>query len=157
MPPGKPSPGEEQEERVRSQLVAEGYEQPFGASDGEIRRNLGITGKCADFVGYHPQLDGWLVAESKGGDLEKAEAQLKNTLSGLLAKISDAVMITDLRVYIRAEQYDKLSNHLPASLSLGGYYLRSNDSYLGNYDESNEWVYRELTGIRILAVRVSKQ
>ncbi len=143
----------DQEEAVRRKLIAHGYTQPYGTSDEEIRRNLGIKGKCADFVGYHPQLDRWLIAESKGGNLDIAEAQLANTLLALLSKEPDAAGRVEVRVYISAHQYGQLRGEPPKSSGRGGYYVRDVDSYLGTYDEKNRWAYREIWGIMILAVR----
>jgi hypothetical protein len=151
--PDSQEAGEAQEASIRARLLSEGYTQPYGASDDEIRKTLGITGKCADFVGYHPELDRWLIAESKGGNLEDAEAQLANTLQDLLTKEPGALGRAELRVYISANQYDMLGGEPPQSLGRGGYYLREVDNYLGTYDEKNMWSYRELRGIRILAVR----
>ena len=130
MPVGQQTPGEEQEARVRSRLVAEGYEQLYGASDYEIRRNLGFRGKCADFVGYHPQLDRWLIAESKGSDLDAAEKQLQNTLLALVSKEPQAVGKISLQVHLRANQYNKLPG-----VGLGGYRLNGLDKYLGHFVE----------------------
>jgi len=87
-----------QEARMRSWLVSLGYQQPYGTTDAEIRRRLGITGKCADFVGYHPEQGRWLVAESKGGDIEAAYLQIANTLQGLLARETAAVGNTELQI-----------------------------------------------------------
>lgn len=138
----------DQEEAVRRKLVAQGYIQPYGTSDDEIRRNLGIRGKCADFVGYHLGLDRWLVGESKGSDLVTAEEQLANTLIGLLAKEPASSGKIDLQIHIRGEQFDKLPNE-----GLSGYHLQSNDNFLGHYNEEDIWQYSEAFGIRIMAIR----
>ncbi len=108
MPPDEQQLGQAQEERVRSYLVGLGYTQPYGITDGEIRRNLGIRGKCADFVGYHPQLTRWLVAESKGGNIDAAYKQLRNTLVGLLVKRPEAEGKIGLELHIDANNFAKL-------------------------------------------------
>lgn len=148
MPADQQIPGEEQEARVRSRLVTVGFEQPYGASDDEIRRNLGIRGRCADFVGYHPQRERWLIAESKGSDLDTAEKQLLNTLIGLLSKVPRATGKIDLQVHVRANQYDKLPG-----LGLSGYRLNGLDHYLGHFIEGDVWHYVEVAGIKVVVVR----
>lgn len=153
MPADQQTPGEEQEARVRSRLVAEGYEQPFGVSDKEIRRNLGFRGKCADFVGYHHRLDKWLIAESKGGNLEPAEAQLENTIRGLLARELKAKGKIELRIYISADQYAKLFDDPIEANGCDGYFLRGSDPYLGIYGFGSVWSYIEIEGIRVLTLR----
>lgn len=148
MPPDEQQFGLAQEERVRAHLVSLGYTQPFGETDEEIRRSLSIKGKCADFVGYHPQLDQWLIAESKGSDIQAAEKQLANTLSSLLARQPQSAGKIDLQIYVKAEQYDRLP-----TVGLGGYYLLAIGDYLGTYDESDVWNYSAVAGIKLLAVR----
>ncbi len=76
MPPDEQQLGQAQEDRVRSRLASQGYTQPFGISDNEIRLNLDFAGKCADFVGYNHHVDKWLVAESKGNNICRAPALL---------------------------------------------------------------------------------
>lgn len=145
MPAGQQMPGEEQEARVRSRLVAEGYEQPYGTTDDEIRRNLGITGKCADFVGYHPQLDRWLIAESKGSDLWSAEIQLANTLVALLGIQGRAKGKIELRIYTNPSQYSRLGQEPHGT---GGYY-REGD-FLGTKPDGINFESAEILGDRIL-------
>src|SRR5215203_3988123 len=94
-----------QEARMRSWLVSLGYQQPYGTTDAEIRRNLGISGKCADFVGYHSGRGMWLIAESKGGNIYGIEAQLENTLRGLLHIEPEAMEGIELRLYTSTRQY----------------------------------------------------
>jgi hypothetical protein len=150
VPPDTQAEGKAQEDRVRSRLVAEGYEQPYGITDEEIRRNLSIKGKCADFIGYNPQTGWWLIAESKGSDLEKAEKQLTNTLNGLLIKESRATGKITLQIHIKGDQFSKLH-----SLGLSGYRLRDEDQFLGSYDDYKVWHNSEIDGIRVMAVKES--
>jgi hypothetical protein len=131
-----------QEARMRRWLVSQGYQQSYGTTDAEIRRRLGISGKCADFVGYHPQQGNWLIAESKGGDIEAAYLQITNTLQGLLARESAAVGNTKLQIFISAQQYERLSLH-----GLSGYFVR--DGFLGNEDEQDVFHFILLDGERI--------
>jgi len=98
-----------QEARMRRWLISQGYQKSYGTTDAEIRRRLGITGKCADFVGYHPEQGNWLIAESKGGDNEAAYLQIANTLRGLLTRETTAVGNTELQIFISAQQYERLS------------------------------------------------
>src|SRR4051794_12681427 len=113
-----------QEELVRARLVSQGYLQRYGSSDGEIRRRLGIKGACADFVGFHPQRGMWLIAESKGGNLERAEKQLANTLLGLFSSEPEAAEAVELRIYMNEQQYTRLRTE-----GLAGYVLY--DGFLG--------------------------
>ncbi|HEX9989564.1 MAG TPA: hypothetical protein VGE45_13945 [Chloroflexia bacterium] len=144
MPADQQTPGEEQEARVRSRLVAEGYEQPYGASDDEIRRNLGFRGKCADFVGYHPKLDRWLIAESKGSDLWSAEIQLANTLTALLDIQVVAKGMIELHIYTKPSQYSRLRQEPHGT---GGYY-REGD-FLGTKPDGINFKFAHILGYRI--------
>lgn len=109
MPPDSQKQGEAQEASVRARLSSQGYTQPYGLSDDEIRKGLGMRGKCADFLGYHPQLDEWLIPESKGSDMDAAYEQLNNTMKGLLAKQSVARGKIVLQVHISSQNYTFLS------------------------------------------------
>ncbi|MDQ5825227.1 MAG: hypothetical protein M3441_13625 [Chloroflexota bacterium] len=119
MLPEGMTPGEEQEQRMRRLLVDQGYEQPYGTTDAEIRQNLQISGHCADFVGYNPQTDRWLIAESKGSDLWSAEVQLANTLVALLALRPLDHLKLELQIYTNPSQYSRLIKEPHGS---GGYY-----------------------------------
>jgi hypothetical protein len=145
-----PVGGEQQEDWMRRQLASEGYEQRYGVNDQEIRRNLGITGRCADFVGYHPQRGFWLIAESKGSDLDVAYKQLEETLRALLAKEPGAVGSVDLRIYMRSQQYQKLLD-----TGLSGYYLR--DHFLGCIEGNEVFQFLTLQDMRIQVRREGPQ
>lgn len=133
--------GTAQEQQLREAL-SKTYNQVYGATDAEIRRGLGITGKTADFLGYNAQQNRWLIAESKGGDLDKAFKQLTNTANGLLNKAPDAVGKLDLRIYMNQTQYNKLvQGGLPG--------WRVQDGFLGWIDEAEQWVYATVNGVRI--------
>src|SRR5215212_4889864 len=108
-------PGAAQEERIRRRLVGEGYQQPYGTTDAEIRRNLRIRGKCADFVGFHPGRGTGLIAESKGGNIYGVEEQLENTLRGLLIIEPEAIEGIELRLYISTRQYTRLDSGVLSS------------------------------------------
>ncbi len=149
--PHQRSPGEAQEEKVRRSLAGQGYAQAFGASDSEIRKRLGITGKCADFVGYLPELDKWLIAESKGNHMQAAVEQIENTLHGLLTKESDATEKTELRIYTNYRQYQRMIED-PRGAS--GY--RINDSFLG-YEPDNTFVYLEIKGVRVKVIQEGEE
>ncbi len=143
MPPDEKQPGQDQEERVRNRLIAEGYLQPYGTSDNEIRRSLGYTGKCADFVGYHPSLDRWLVAESKGNDIQGALEQIEITSYALLRSQSDIAGKVDLRVYVNAAQYKRLLEDLRG---VGGY--KMSNGFIG-YRPNISFIYSTIHGIRV--------
>ena len=143
---GNPDPnqwGPKQEQAVRD-VLARSYEQRFGVTDQEIRTNLGLTGKATDFVGYNAQRGRWLIAESKGADLDSAFSQLGNTMTGLLRYTGSAANNVELHVYMNANQYQRL-----LAGNLGGW--RARDGYLGWLNETGEWVWAEINGVRILA------
>ncbi|NJM41510.1 MAG: hypothetical protein HC853_12460 [Anaerolineae bacterium] len=149
MPPraSDPAPqrGAVQESSVRDALREEGYEQPFGTSDIEIRANLGMRGKIADFVGYHRETGRWLVAESKGGNIQDAFNQLSNTQKALSTKEPGSLGVTDLRLYLKPDQYAKLVSE-PANIA--GW--RVQNGVLGWLeDKTKEWVFAEINGIRV--------
>ena len=104
---------------MRQLLVEQGYEQPYGATDEEIRQSLGVTGPCADFVGYNPQLDKWLIAESKGSDLWAAEIQIANTLMALHLRTPEVGSKLELSIYTNSSQYGRLNQEPHGT---GGYY-----------------------------------
>jgi len=133
-----------QEEQVRKRLISEGYIERYGSNDTEIRRRLGINGPCADFVGFHPQRGMWLVAESKGGNLERAEKQLANTLRGLLAIEPEAVEAVELRIYMSEHQHTRL-----LTKGLAGYLL--DGGFLGFMQETGF----QLTLIQGIRVRIA--
>ncbi len=147
---GSPNPaprnsGERQELSVRGQIEREGYEQPYGKTDNEIRANLKIEGKTADVVGYNRQTDRWLVAESKGGDIDSAYNQLKNTVK-FLTRNNPQIEVgrIDLRIYTNAQQYARLSE-----ADIAGWRI-SSQSQLGWVGEANEWLFADVEGINIL-------
>lgn len=139
--------GEAQEASVRARLLNEGYTQPYGASDDQIRKGLRIRGKCADFVGYHTQQGRWLIAESKGSNMDAAYYQLMNTMKGLLAKEPTSKGKTDLQIYTSHDNYKRL---IEDERGLSGSRLR--DGLLGYFDESKIWHYAEIQGVRIQVV-----
>jgi hypothetical protein len=141
---GYDNQGMAQEERVRDALTQQGYRQPFGTTDQEVAKNLGIKGKVADFVGYNDDIDTWLIAESKGGDMQKAVTQLENTTEALIAR--EGSIKVDLKIYTRPEQYAKFAQEPDG---LAGYRLDEH-GYLGWNDQTtNQWHYAEIDGIKI--------
>ncbi len=144
MPPEDLTLGEEQEQRMRSLLVSQGYEQRYGTSDTEIRYNLNISGPCADFVGYHPRLDRWLIAESKGSDLWSAEIQIANTLQALHAREPETRKKIELRIYTNPLQYDRLSQEPHGT---GGYYRQGR--FIGTKPDGINFQYAEILRRRI--------
>jgi len=135
--------GPEQEQALRS-LLAREYEQKYGETDSAIRTNLGIRGKVADFLGYNGKSNRWLIAESKGGDIDSAYKQLSNTMKGLLGKESGSAGNIDLRIYSNANQFSKLTG----TDGLGGWRVNS-EGLLGWLDEYNRWNYAEIQGVRV--------
>ena len=138
-----------QEARMRRWLVSQGYHQPYGTTDAEIRRRLGITGKCADFVGYHPGRGMWLIAESKGGNIDLAEEQLTNTLHGLLFIEPEAIEAVELWIYMSQRQYEQLLQK-----RLSGYSLQ--EGFLGTMNEEEVFQLTLIEGIRIRVVGESQ-
>jgi RHS repeat-associated protein len=138
-----PNQGPERENRVR-EMLSRRYQQAFGVSDAEIRTNLGIQGKTADFVGYNSGNGRWLIAESKGSDIDMAIKQLQNTMNGLLNKTGFQPGDIDLRVYTNTSNYQRLFN---SPGGLGGYLVR--DGFLGYTTEAGEWVWQLINGIRV--------
>ena len=130
---------------MRRWLVSQGYQQRYGTNDAEIRRNLGINGKCADFVGYHPGRGMWLIAESKGGNIGTAEKQLASTLQGLLLVEPEAIEAVELWIYISQRQYDLLLQK-----GLGGYSLQ--EGFLGAVDEQDVFQFIMIEGIKVHVV-----
>lgn len=137
-----PSGGFDQEEQVR-QMLARQYEQRYGDSDEAIRAALNLKGEAADFVGYNAHQNRWLIAESKGTDLEKAFTQLTNTTRGLLQQYPRAHI--ELRIYVKAEHLTTLRE----GGNFGGYYMNA-QGYLGIFDELQKWEYAAVEGIKIL-------
>jgi len=146
---GSVGQGQAQETRVREALRKEGYEQPLGDSDIAIRQNLGLKaneGRIADFLGRHPTLNRWLVAESKGSDIESAVGQIRNTAQllwrrGLGADLTN----TDLRLYTTQEQYNRLLASVDKQIGYG-----VQNGYLGYTNELDVWVYETVQGLKIL-------
>jgi RHS repeat-associated protein len=134
--------GSKQEQIVR-QSLANDYQQVYGASDAEIRQGLGIQGKVADFVGYNSQQGRWLIAESKGSDIDGAVSQLGNTMNGVLQRTGAAANTVELRIYMSTSQYQRL-----LSDNIGGW--RVQDGYLGWLDDVGQWYWANVNGIRIL-------
>lgn len=150
---GSAGQGRAQEARVREALRKEGYEQPLGDSDTAIRPNLGLKaneGRIADFLGRHPILNRWLVAESKGGNMESAMSQLRNTARILWQRNPAATPLnTEFRIYTSSDQFQKLQ--LAADMNkMGGYELK--EGFLGYYNESGVWVNEMIEGVKILVL-----
>lgn len=137
LDPQRPS----QEAKVRQRLISEGYVERYGTNDADIRRRLKINGPCADFVGFHPQRGMWLVAESKDGNLERAEQQLANTLQGLLVIEPEALEAVELRIYMNEQQYSRLLRE-----GLAGYLLV--EGFLGFMQEMG-FEFTLIQGIRV--------
>ena len=118
--------GIEREERVRSKVTGEGFDQPLGGSDADIRRKLGLpeNSKVADIVGKRG--DQWRIAESKGGNIEDAVAQVRNTADALVRTHPEAAGKLELEVYVKPEVFKKLESGQRVG---GGYYMR--DGKLG--------------------------
>lgn len=141
--PGAGGGGLAQEARVRVHLEQQGYTQPYGSDDNAIAKQLGITGKRADLVMHNPDTGRWLVAESKGGDIDAAYKQLENTTRGLHAQGVDMSDL-DIAVYTSSQQYAKLTG----PDGPGGWQVRN--GYLGWLDEFEQWHYAEIDNVRIV-------
>jgi hypothetical protein len=137
--------GIEREERVRSKVVGEGFDQPLGKSDAEIREQLHLPedSKVADVVGKRG--DQWRIAESKGGNVDDAVTQVKNTANALLKEHPEAAGKLDLEVYVKPEVFKKLES---GQMVGGGYYMR--DGKLGvEIDDVGTFRFEEAHGIPI--------
>jgi phage-related protein len=134
--------GHPQEAQVRSH-VSTTHEQPFGVTDDEVRRGLGITGKSADIVAHNPTTGRWLIAESKGSDVGHAIHQFENTLPGLLNQVPGAHGHVDLAIYTSQAQYARFTS----PEGLGGYFVR--DGMLGHADEAGVFHFIQVHGIPI--------
>jgi hypothetical protein len=129
---------------MRRLLTDEGYEQPYGTTDEGIRHNLQVSGPCADFIGYNPQTDRWLIAESKGSDLWSAEIQIANTLRALLERESEARQKMEVRIYTNLSQYGRLTQEPHGT---GGYYRQ--EEFLGFKPDGIDFHYVEILGYRV--------
>ena len=143
------TPGEMQEQKVRDELTSRGYDQRYGTTDDEIRRNLGFNGRCADFVGCHEGQDQWLIAESKGGDLGKGVKQLENTNKGLKANEPGAVGNTTYEIHMNGDQFDRLSQN---DGQIGGFYIQG--GFLQYQDEVGNKQFKEIDDARITVRKV---
>jgi hypothetical protein len=103
------NPGGGQENRVRDKFNQQGYQESYGSSDEDIRKNLGMSGKCADVVANDPQTGKWVIAESKGTRVEDALKQIRNTANGLINKEPLAAGNIAAEIYVGQSQYNALS------------------------------------------------
>jgi hypothetical protein len=126
-------------------MLAREYGQPFGESDAEIRSRLGVRGKVADFVGYNREQDRWLIAESRGSDLDFAYLQLLETAERLQVVVPTSACRVSLRLYLSPLQRVRLARD-----GLGGWRLR--DGLLGWLGESNDWHDAEIAGSRVVVL-----
>lgn len=146
-PTGPNDPNGNQEDSVRNMLANRGFRQVYGVSDSEIRSNLGINGKTADFVGFDSNQGRWLVAESKGSDMDSAVKQLQNTVRGLFDKERFATINnTELRIYTNQKTLERMQN---PQLGTSGWYVK--DGYLGYFtDEAKKnFVYQTIDGMKV--------
>ncbi len=144
--------GREREARVWAKLREEGYEQPFGENDQLIRQNLQLKPgqKVADFVGRSADGERYLVAESKGNDLSKAIAQLRDTAEALWRSNSGANLSnTEFRIYVNDNMWSKLQLPIEANRT-GGYTLI--DGSLATNGEAESISYFLIQGRRILVL-----
>jgi len=128
--------------------VSKGYQQIYGENENDIARTLGNTGERADFVGWNPQQGRWLIAESKGGDIQTGVDQLRNAAEALL-KHNPAARTADIdfRLYLNEQQFARYSQ------TTEGY--RILEGRLGYFDYNvNLWVW-ELIEDRPIEVYVA--
>ncbi len=104
--PNPSNRGADQEERVR-QMLAHEYNQSY-TTEKAINDLLGFKGKTADFLGYNSEARQWLIAESKGTNLNHAFDQLENTLLKLLDKYPNASV--ELRIYVNERTFKLLQS-----------------------------------------------
>ena len=147
-PPIRPSSSAEdfaREARVRRALDRERWEQVLGEDDTAIARALRIQNqRCADFVGVRGDAE-WLVAESKGSDIDHAARQLENTLRGIRAK-GLPVKSVELRIYFKPDVWARLTSVDP-TISNFGYKVINDVIVLSG--ENDEWVQLVIDGIKV--------
>jgi hypothetical protein len=140
--------GIEREERVRSKVVGEGFDQPLGKSDADIRRGLRLPedSKVADVVGKRG--DQWRVAESKGGNIDAAVTQVTNTANALVKMHPEAAGKLELEVYVKQKVFEKLES----GQSIGGLFMIDGKLAVES-DPARTFVFAEVHGapIKILA------
>ena len=144
--------GREREARVRAKLREEGYEQPFGEDDQLIRQNLQLKPgqKVADFVGRSADGERYLVAESKGNDIDKAFRQLDETANALWKKNVGATPAnTEFRIYVNDTTWSKLQLS-PTLNNTGGYTVL--EGYLGHTGEVEVIDLTMISGNKILVL-----
>ena len=92
-----------------------------------------------------------MIAESKGTDITSAVKQLENSASGLFDKeVGANASNTDLRIYTSQNNLAEMTNASSEATKFGGYSVR--DGYLGYYNESREWLYEQVKGVRVQVV-----
>lgn len=148
QPPIRPSPSAKdsaREARVRRLLEDEKWEQVLGEDDQAIAKALRIQNQaCADFAGVQGDAE-WLVAESKGSDIDHAARQLENTLRGIRAK-GLPVKSVELRIYFKPDVWARLTSVDP-TISNFGYKVINDVIVLSG--ENDEWVQLVIDGIKV--------
>ena len=147
-PPIRPSSSAEdfaREARVRRALDRERWEQVLGEDDTAIARALRLQNqRCADFAGVRGDAE-WLVAESKGSNIDHAVEQLSNTLRGIRAK-GLPVKSVELRIYFKPEVWARLTNANPAVNNFG---YRVINNAIVSVGENEQWVELMIDGIKV--------
>ena len=148
QPPIRPSPSAKdsaREARVRRLLEDEKWEQVLGEDDQAIAKALRIQNQaCADFAGVQGDAE-WLIAESKGSDIDYAARQLENTLRGIRAK-GLPVKSVELRIYFKPDVWARLTSVDP-TISNFGYKVINDVIVLSG--ENDEWVQLAIDGIKV--------
>ena len=148
QPPIRPSPSAKdsaREARVRRLLEDEKWEQVLGEDDQAIAKALRIQNQaCADFAGVQGDAE-WLIAESKGSDIDHAARQLENTLRGIRAK-GLPVKSVELRIYFKPDVWARLTSVDP-TISNFGYKVINDVIVLSG--ENDEWVQLVIDGIKV--------
>jgi RHS repeat-associated protein len=140
--------------RARNSLVAEGY-LVAGASDTDTKKLLGVAKsgeRVADILAAHLVTGKYVIAESKGGDIDTGIDQLSQTLERLETNVRRAKGNTELRMYMKEEQFNKI---IDKDKGIGEYGAVKNEEgayYLAKYVMvDGEYVpyHKEINGLPV--------
>jgi hypothetical protein len=143
-PTASATAGLEREDRYRQYLKQLGYGFPYGETDREIQKSLGIS-RAVDFLAQLSTTGEWLVAESKGNKIGDASIQIKSTIDGLLSKGVKFSNRLKLQIVLDATNYNKITND---PKGLDGHYVEQGSTYIKKPDGS--WL--EFAGVKVEAV-----
>jgi len=133
-----------QESNVRLSVIDDGNQLIHGVTDEAVREELCRLARqnnpqlqirsrrVCDIVAYNPTTNSYILAESKGGDMESAVLQLQST-NTLLQQANPGAQIGEFRIYTSDSNYVRLNNMDIDNDALAGYRVDRN-GYLFYYD-----------------------